>query len=92
MGQVYDVQLWGMTIGSCASLFSICAIFLGAIKGANKTIFVCWLENPHALEKTHPEFHDLMKTSAHKIGIEEREHDLNEEDEKKKKKCCKCCC
>lgn len=32
MGQVYDVQLWGMTIGSCASLFSICAIFLDCVR------------------------------------------------------------
>ena len=51
---------------------------MAGIKAANKTIFICWIENPHALEATHPKAHELLHSKSEAIGIKEPEHDLNE--------------
>jgi hypothetical protein len=58
--------------------FGICSIFLASIKAANKAIFICWLENPHALERAKPEEHKKLKKKAEAIGLKEREIDLDD--------------
>lgn len=66
--------------GLCCFLLghSISSMYMAGIKAANKTIFICWIENPHALEATHTKAHDLLHSKSEAIGIKEPEHDLNE--------------
>ena len=56
---------------------AIGATFLASLKSANKTCFICWIENPAALKGTHPKYYDRLKKKAEACGMETRAVDLN---------------
>jgi hypothetical protein len=58
--------------------YAISSIAFGLIESANKTVFICWLENPHAFERTHKKEHDELRDIWIRIGQTEREVDLDE--------------
>jgi len=55
--------------------YAISSIAFGLIESANKTVFICWIENPHAFERTHKKQHDEMREIWLRLGETEREVD-----------------
>ena len=56
--------------------FGISIVMNGVIDAANKAVFILFLENPHALEHTHPEHHDRLLKAWKMIGHAERAEDV----------------
>ena len=48
--------------------FGISIVMNGVIDAANKAVFILFLENPHALEHTHPEHHLPSSSQCHPCG------------------------
>merc|ERR1711998_126580 len=56
--------------------FFVACIMNGIIDAANKAVFILYLENPHALENTHPDAHTKLTQAWKMIGHSERAEDV----------------
>jgi len=56
----------------------IAQTMFGVLEAANATVFVCYVENPHALHNDHPKAYLKLHKAWLSMGKTEREHDVGE--------------